>query len=325
MIKQQQEKKSGIGKAVLIIVLLLVLAFVSMIIAGIMGLVFGLGSDKAADSDYKVTKTGNVALVKINGVIMTDVSTGLFDEAVDTSSTELMRRLSEIRDDDSIKAVLFEINSPGGSPVATEEISNAIKSIGKPTVSYIREVGASGAYWVASSTDYIFASRLSFVGSVGVYGSYIEFSGLMERYNVTYQRFVSGKYKDFGVPYRKASKEEKDIFQEQLDMTHQIFLDEVTSRRNLTSDALELVSTGSIFTGSQALDLGLVDAIGSKDDAVRYLEEKLNMTIDLQEYEKETSFFDLFSASMQDSSYSVGRGIGDALVRSSMLSGLSIR
>ena len=81
-----------------------------------------------------------------------------------------------------IKAIVLEINSPGGSAVASDEIASAVKKSNKPTVAVIREAGASGGYWIASSTDHIIANRMSITGSIGVISSYLEFSGLIEKY-----------------------------------------------------------------------------------------------------------------------------------------------
>src|SRR5690606_28986456 len=111
----------------------------------------------------------------------------------------------------------------------------------KPSVSVIRDVGASGAYWVASATDYIVSDELSLTGSVGVLGGFFDIHGLLERYNITYERFTGGEYKDFGSPFREMSEEERVIMQSKIDMMHDFFLEDVKNLRNLSQEELGIV------------------------------------------------------------------------------------
>ena len=126
--------------------------------------------------------------------------------------------IDSAKKDVRIKGVIFKINSPGGSVVGSKEIGNAIKKLGKPSVAVIREVGASGAYWVASSADVIIADELSITGSIGVISSYLQFSKIMEEYGITYERLVGGEHKDMGVPYKQLSKEEQIIMQKKINI-----------------------------------------------------------------------------------------------------------
>lgn len=311
--EKNSEKKSSFGKWLFIIGFLLFLALGSMIAAGIIGLVAGTSSDSYEIEDGD----GNVALIKINGVILTDASTDMWGESTDTGSTEIVESINSAKDNPAIKAVLFEINSPGGSGVAADEIAAAVKGLNKTSVAYVRDLGASAAYWIASSTDYILANRLSFVGSIGVIASYIEISGLLQDYNVTYQRFVSGKYKDFGTMYRKPTQEERNLFQEQLDQVHEIFIQEVALNRNMSVEKIRDIGNGMIFTGVQAKELGLIDEFGGKDEAIKYIENKENITVSIVEYKKEVSLWDLFASAQSSRSYSIGRGIGDSIVKGS--------
>jgi len=148
--------------------------------------------------------TGNVALIPISGVIMTEESGSYFSSEI-ASSSEIVKSLHEAEESSQIKAIVLEINSPGGSAVASDEIGSAVKKakLKKPVVAVIRDAGASGGYWVASAADYIVANRMSITGSIGVLSSYLEFSGLMEQYGVTYEKLTAGKYKDMGNPFEK--------------------------------------------------------------------------------------------------------------------------
>ena len=260
------------------------------------------------DSGYTLSRSGNIAHIYIHGPIY--VGDGIGGLARGTvSSTEIVDLIEQADKNPSIKGILVDINSPGGSPVASQEIGNALKDSEKPTVALIRDVGASGGYWVASASDYIIASPMSITGSVGVIGSYLEFSGLLERYNVTYQRMVSGKYKDLGTPLKPLTPVEEVIFQKKLDNIHQYFLDEVRANRNLSTETMQEISTGIIFLGSEAKDLGLVDELGGKKEAIKHFEQLLNITAEPVDYVPEVSFFDLLSGVMSSFGFSIGEGI----------------
>src|SRR3989338_4325340 len=228
-------------------------------------------------SDSEPT-TGNVAVIPIKGVIMIDSEDSLFATSV-ASSTDIVRLIQKAENDPSIEAIVFDINSPGGAPVASAEIARAIAEAEKPTVAVIREVGASGAYWAASAADHIIANEVSITGSIGVLASYLQYGDLLERYNVSYERFTAGKYKDMGTPYREMSNEEKTLYQTELDMMHEIFIAAVAENRGLTYDAVEPLATGQIYLGVQAVDNGLVDQLGGKKEAYAYLAEQLSIEV----------------------------------------------
>jgi protease-4 len=259
---------------------------------------------------------GNVAVIPIEGVIMTGESGSILDDNA-ASSTQIVKYLEEAAKDDSIKAIVLEINSPGGSPVASDEIALAVKKTNKTTIALIRDVGASGAYWVASSANIIVANRMSVTGSIGVIGSYLDFSGFLQRYNVSYERLVSGKYKDAGTPYRALTPEEEKMFQQNLDEIREFFIQEVAKNRNMSINKTRQLATGMWFLGSKAKELGLVDVLGNKDTVDEILKKKLNETPVYVRYEHKKTLFDYFSASLSKQSYNLGLGIGQSIVETS--------
>ncbi|HIH31534.1 TPA: signal peptide peptidase SppA [Candidatus Woesearchaeota archaeon] len=263
----------------------------------------------------------NTAIIPVNGVITVGESNGFFDDPV-VSSTEMIKTIEKIKEDKKVKAVILEINSPGGSPVATDEISEAVKSLKAnniTTVAWIREVGASGAYWIASSTDYIVAHRMSITGSIGVYGSYLEWFGLMNRYNVTYKRLVSGEYKDTGTPYRPMSYQEETMIQKKLDKLHEYFINAVAENRKLPVENVKELATGEIFLGIEAKEYGLVDELGSKENALNYIELKINEKPLAKEFSKEKTLFESLMGIMSRNSFYIGKGISSSLIKESTL------
>ena len=163
---------------------------------------------------FNGNKLGNVALIPVSGVITGNGGKMIGAETV--SAVTMVDFIKEADENPAIKVIVLEINSPGGSAVASDEIGVAIKNAKKPVLAYIREVGASGGYWIASATDRIFVNRMTITGSIGVISSYLEFSGLMEEYGVGYERLVSGDVKDMGTPYKKLAPAERAIMQKKM-------------------------------------------------------------------------------------------------------------
>ncbi len=276
------KKKKSSNIFPLILITMGVLVAISVIVAGAISLAYTGGSGKAT-----------VAVIPIEGVISSEGgSSGLFSLQGAVADT-LIDFIEDADADTSISAIVLKINSPGGTPVASQELARAVRETKKPTVALIRDMGTSGAYWVASSADWIIANRMSLTGSVGVYASQLEFGGLLDDYNVTYQRMVAGKYKDIGSPYRKMTGEEEALLQGQLDRMHGYFVHDVANNRGLSEGGAANLATGMFYLGEEALELGLVDELGGKDEAIAHLEEELGVTeLRFIEYRKTPGFFE---------------------------------
>ncbi len=309
--KKTLEPQFRWGYAIFVLFLLSILGFIAV---GIMSLFVGIDVESLS---------GNVALIPIDGIILGSEDSGYLFESV-TSSLDTVELIEKADKNPNIKAIILEINSPGGSAVASEEIAKAVKKTNKTTVAWIREVGASGAYWVASSADYVIANRVSITGSIGVIASYLEFPGLLERYNVTYQRLVSGNYKDIGSPYKEMTDEERVIFQRNLDEIRDYFVGEVAKNRNLNKKDVDKIANGLFYLGTEAKELGLVDELGGKDEVIIYIERKENIKAEVVEYKKEKTLFDILSDVLSKQSFFVGRGIGSSLFDKRILSSISI-
>lgn len=296
-------KKVKRSRWVTIGITLLVVWFLAFVLSGFTGVFTGESGDGFS---------GNVALIPVKGVILGESDDSLFGGGI-ASSEEIVEQIEKAARKDNIKAIVLEINSPGGSAVASDEIAHALKKVNKTTVAWIREVGASGGYWVASASDHIIANRMSITGSIGVIASYLEFSGLLERYNVTYQRMVAGKYKDLGTPYKKLTPEEAELFQRALDRLRDYFVDEIVRNRNMDEDYVNKIATGMFYVGDEAYELGLVDELGGKDEVIAYIERQEQIDVDFVDYKPKKGFSELFGGVMGEQSFHVGKGIGHAL------------
>jgi len=258
-----------------------------------------------------------IAVIPITGVITIDGG-GIGFESQGASSTDIVQFIQEANKNPNVKGIILEINSPGGSAVASKEIADAVKNSKKPVVSWIREVGASGAYWISSSSKLIAADPLSITGSIGVTGSYLEFSDLFEKYGVTYERLVSGKYKDTGSPYKELTEEEKRLLQDKINQIHSVFVDEVASNRKLNRNQVEKLATGEFYLGKEAYDLGLVDYLGGKDLALNLTKQLAGIKeAELIRYEKKRGIFDIVGGLSAKNFYYMGKGIGSEIKTSS--------
>lgn len=169
-------------------------------------------------------------------------------------------------DDDAVKAIVLRIDSPGGTVAASQEIASYVAASEKPVVVSVGDICASGAYMVASQADQIVAMPGSSVGSIGVIMQIPNLEGLMDKLGVDFQVLIAGERKDEGSPYRALTPEEIAAFQGDLDTIHTQFIDLVAEGRGLPSADVRALATGETYLGSRAVDLGLIDEIGTLDD-----------------------------------------------------------
>ncbi|MDO8660957.1 MAG: signal peptide peptidase SppA [Candidatus Woesearchaeota archaeon] len=254
-------------------------------------------------------QSGNIAIIPLKGIIMTGQD---FSESID--SEEIIEFIEEANEDSSIKAIIFDINSPGGTPVASEEIASAIKKANKTTVAVIRDVGASGAYWVASATNEIWANKMSVTGSIGVIGSYLEFAKFTQDWNLTYRRLVGGKNKDIGDPFSELTPEKEALLQNEIDLMHTYFIEAVAENRNLSIEQVRELADGRTYLGSTAKELGLIDNIGNMNNALEALEQQFNITAETVVYEHRADVFDILNRFSAQSMQALGKGIGTGLL-----------
>ncbi len=233
-------------------------------------------------------KMGNVARIKIYNTIS-------FEDRY-TDAQDIVKWLNEIEKNPRVKAIILDINSPGGSAAATWMIVKKIEEIKKTRnitiVALIREIGTSGAYWIAATADKIFANKLAITGSIGVLGSFLTFEGLLKRYNITYQRIIAGKYKDLGTPFKDLNEAERILLLKKINLTYEFFIKSVAELRHLNESYVKKIATGEFYTAEEAKKLKLIDEFGTYDDVLSYLKKKLNTTINVDTYEKSLSILE---------------------------------
>jgi protease-4 len=190
-------------------------------------------------------------------------------------------QLRELRKDKSVAGVLLRIDSPGGGVVPSQEIYDEVmryRTEDKPLVVSMGNIAASGAYYFASPARKIFANPGTITGSIGVVFRFPQYYDLLKKVGVKFEVIKAGTYKNLGTPHREMSDKERALLQELLDDTHDQFISDVCEAREMDIDTLRRFADGRIFTGRQAHAFGLIDTLGSYDDALAYLREHVGLS-----------------------------------------------
>jgi protease-4 len=211
----------------------------------------------------------HIARVNVDGVI--------------TDEKKREEVLDDIAEDDTVKAVIVSIDSPGGTVVGSEIIYDGLRKIAKdkPVVAVISSMGASGGYIAALGADRIYARDNSLTGSIGVIFQSPEFSQLMGKIGVSVNEVKSAPLKGGPSPFEPMSEDMRASIKVMIDDAFDWFKGIVQDRRKLTPDQLAFVSDGRVYSGRQAIKLGLVDALGGEKDAIAWLEKEKKITKDL--------------------------------------------
>jgi protease IV len=200
----------------------------------------------------------NIAVVDIDGVIL--------------SADTIVDELRQYDQDDSIRAIILHINSPGGAAAPSQEIYHEVLRIRnqkrKPIVASVESVGASGAYYIASGCNKIYANDASVVGSIGVIMEWTNYGGLLEWAKLKPEVIHAGALKDAGDPSREMTPEERTYFQGLVDNMYGQFVADVSAGRHLPPDTIRSLATGQVWTGQQALPLHLIDEEGGFREAL---------------------------------------------------------
>jgi len=242
----------GVGCVVLIL-----LGGVMLFLIGVMAMAGASGGPFGGFGEH-------VGVISVSGVISASGEQTLFGANVG-GARAIMKQLRDAAEDDSIRAVVIRINSPGGSAAASQEIYEEVARLAatKPVVVSMADVAASGGYYIAAPADRIVASGSSVTGSIGVRMEYLELSELMEKYGVEAGNLTTGRYKDTGSLYRPMRPDEKALIQELLDDMYDQFVTAVAEGREMDEAEVRKLADGRIFTGEQALELGLIDEVGN--------------------------------------------------------------
>jgi len=267
----------------------------------------------AEGNDLSLNK---IAVIDVKGVIMEGGSS--FSQSADAKL--IIEQIKYIIHDENVKALVLDIDSPGGEVVASDSVHHALAKLreetGIPIVAVMNSLGASGAYYIAAGSDYIVANRMTLTGSIGVIIETYKYFELFKKIGVEGEVFKSGPMKDILNGARPSTPEEKAIVQNLVGNTYSEFVQIVADgRKNLSVEKIKttIVGDGRIFDGAEALKLGLVDELGFFEDAVKKAAEMAKLGDDFKavRYQEPFSFTSLFrssEASKSNLSISLGNG-----------------
>jgi protease-4 len=268
------------------------IVFIGLMFTGIAFLVLA-SAIKSGGSEYYSHGSGDkIGLVEINDVIM--------------SSENTVEQIKKYREDKSIKAIIVRINSPGGGVAASQEIYEEVKKTrnsGKIIVVSMGSIAASGGYYIACGSSLIVANPGTLTGSIGVIAEFITIKDLADKLGIKENTFKSGELKDSGDPFRDVNEKDKAYFQDVVDNSFGQFLDVVSKERKIDKEKLLPSANGRVFTGLQAKDLGLIDSLGTFEDAIRITSKMAGIEGEpriVREKKKFSIFEKIIGARMED-------------------------
>jgi len=246
----------------------------SLIVLVVIAIVVRIFVVISGDSEDTIMKN-SIAVVRLEGVI------------IDTRA--LNKKLKKLDDNDKVKGIIMEINSPGGVIAPTQVIYNRIMKMKKPVYAVMESLAASGGYYIAVAADKIYALDSTTTGSIGVIMQYSNIEELLNKIGIKSVVFKSGKMKDVPSATRELTTEEKEYVQDNIMEFYEQFLRDVLKRRNISEAELRKLADGRVFSGRKAAELNLIDRIGTREEAVVDMKDEIGIQdLDIKElYEKE--------------------------------------
>ncbi|MBR4156332.1 MAG: signal peptide peptidase SppA [Bacteroidales bacterium] len=241
-----------------------------------------------------------IAIVYASGQIID----GKGDEST-IGSTTLSEAIRKARTDKKVKAIVMRVNSPGGSAVASEVIRREVELAAKekPFVVSMGNYAASGGYWISSTADYIFADPNTLTGSIGVFGTFPNLEGFFnDKVGLTFDEVKTNKNADFGSITKPLTPYQMTMLQKNVTNTYDEFITLVAETRGLRKTFVDSIGQGRVWSGTDAIEIGLVDELGGIDKAIAYAAEKSGLTsYSIKEYPKQIDAFEsLFKTETQD-------------------------
>jgi len=238
---------------------------------------------------------GKVAVIQLSGTIADSGQQGLLLTTGGISPQQVREYLRKAESDGGVKAVVLRINSPGGSAAASQEIASEIRRFkevtSKPVVISMGDMATSGGYYISAYADRIVANPSTLTGSVGVISQFIYIEGLLEKLGLGLETIKTGKHKDMGI--QPLTEEQRQIMQDITDELYEQFVVAVAEGRHLPVAEVRQLATGQLYTGVQALNLGLIDKLGSLETAIELASSLAGIaTPNIEEYSPPASFFE---------------------------------
>ncbi len=222
-------------------------------------------------TDKKYQKDKIAVLYAVGGI---DMSGTASDEAI--NSEKLVKSILKLKDNKKVKAVVLRVNSPGGSAFGSEQIWNALTLLKKekPLIVSMGNYAASGGYYISAPADIILAEPNTLTGSIGIFGTFPNIEGLNKKIGLTYDGVKTNKFSEGFTPNRPFTREERGLLQGYVNRGYELFVKRCADGRGKTINEIKAIAEGRVWTGEDALRLGLVDMLGGLDEAIKIAAEK---------------------------------------------------
>ncbi|MBR6520207.1 MAG: signal peptide peptidase SppA [Paludibacteraceae bacterium] len=211
------------------------------------------------------------------------------------NSNDIVKELNKLANNDDVKAVVLRVNSPGGSAFGSEQMWFAAKQLRakKPLIVSMSDYAASGGYYMSCIADTIVAQPTTLTGSIGIFGMFPNFAGVADKIGVNFSTVKTNDIADLGNAMRPMTDSERAIIQNHVNRGYELFISRCAEGRNTSNDEIKLVAEGRVWTGSDALSIGLVDVLGGLDEAIAIAAAKAELTDNyaVAEYPKQKDVF----------------------------------
>ncbi len=259
---------------------------------------------KLAETVIGGTGADKILIIPLKGVITGQSTKKLFQDAPSIVES-IKQQLEQAQDDNDVKAVILEINSPGGGITASDIIYNEVlefkEKTNKKVIVCMQDVAASGAYYISAAADKIISHPTTITGSIGVIMPLINIANLIEKYGIEDNSIKSGDMKSIGSPFNKMSDDERKVLNDIVDEMYTRFLNIIAVGRNMEIEDVRKLADGRIYTGNQALDNGLVDQLGYIEDAITLAKDITGLKeARIIKYKRMFNLAEIFAGSMDN-------------------------
>ena len=251
----------------------------------------------------------NVAEVPVEGPITRDAGGSGFPSTPTTAGADdIVDQIEAADADRHVDALLLKLNTPGGEVVPSDDIRRAAAEFDGPTIGYTQDMCASGGMWIASGCDELWARDGSIVGSIGVIFAQIRVSELLDRVGVDYEGITSGEYKDALSPFKPLEDDEREYVQALSDAWYENFVERVAEGTDMDEAAIR-DTEARVYLGEEAVDLDMVDELGTREDIESRLETELGEAVTVEEFRPQQSLTERLRGGAEGVAYAAGAGI----------------
>ena len=265
-----ESKKRGKGWIVAIVVVVCLFLFTAFCVKTCADSIDRFSANSSGVAGTKDLAKDTIGIVDMSGTIQ-------YDGTV-CSPEGLKELLDEAQKSEHVKAIVLRVNSGGGTATAGEEMAEYLRQFDKPVVVSSASINASAAYEISAQADYIYVAKSTEIGAIGTVMQLTDLSGLFEKLGIKMDVIASADSKDSSYGYRPLTDEERAYYQKMVDQINDMFVENVATGRKMEVDAVRKLATGLVFTGVDAVENGLADAVGTREDAVAKAAELAGVT-----------------------------------------------